>query len=334
MKDFIAQLPKAELHVHLEGAVTPEFWLKLIKKHQPDNTLTLDQLKKRFVYNSFPDFLETFRDVVFSFYNADDLYDLTATFLNQSADQNVRYCEVMFTPYFLIKRGLDYHDMMAEIVRAAKETERKRGIEMKLIFDGPRNFGNKVVRELFELAANDRTGHVVGVGLGGDEKSFPARDFQNEFQFAEAHGLKTIAHAGEPAGTRSIIDTITLLNVSRIGHGLGIIENSDVESLIFDRNITLDLCPGSNVKTRSINSLNEHPLKNYLERGYSVTLNSDDPGLFSSTLNNEYLAMAKICSLSPDQITQIAINSINGSFLPQSRKRQLIDEIDAFAKSP
>ncbi len=143
--------------------------------------------------------------------------------------------------------------------------------------------------------------------------------------------METIAHTGETDREQSILETIQLLNASRIGHALGIRENSETKSVIRDRNIALDLCPTSNLATQVIQNLSDHPLKTYLERGYSVSLNSDDPGFFSTSINHEFQSATEVHSLSARQIVQLAVNSVNGSFLPNSRKQSLINEIHAIA---
>jgi adenosine deaminase len=328
-EEFILKIPKVELHVHLEGSVTPEFWLDLYIRHSEDNSIpSIDDLRKRFQFGSFNDFISAFRDVIFTFRTPEDFYYLTLNFLNRAADQNIRYCEVMFTPWFLEQRGIDFYEMMSEIDRAAIEIEKKRDVKMKLIFDGPRNFGSKVVKDVFQKALNDKTGRVIGVGLGGDEKNFPALDFIDQFEFARANGLKTIAHAGETDGENSMINAIEKLQVSRIGHCLGITKNSRLEELIQENKITLDLCPLSNVATRVINKISDHPFHDYLKRGYPITINSDDPGFFKTDLVNELLEMNKLKNLSFDEIAKLSQNAVQGSFLTKYNKEKILSEID------
>jgi aminodeoxyfutalosine deaminase len=331
ISSFVEGLPKVELHVHLEGTVTPEFWRRLLKTHQPKKRLpSIEELRKRFIFHSFKDFIIAMKDVMLSFRSPEDFYQLTKEYLVEAASHNVRYCELMCTPWFMERQGIDSAEIIAEIDRAAKEVEREKGIEMALILDGPRNLGNRVVKEVFETASKDRTGRVIGVGLGGDEKNNPARYFLKEFQFARSVGLKTIAHAGETDGEHSMVDAIQLLGVSRIGHCLGIQQSSELEELILEKGITLDLCPASNVATRCLSSIEQHPLPDYLKRGYPVTLNSDDPGFFNSSISTEFITMLTIFNLSFRQLADISTNAVNGSFLPKERKRGLIEEIERY----
>ncbi len=326
---LIRDLPKVELHVHLEGTVTPAFWKSLLEKHQAAESVpSLEELENRFQYASFDQFLEVFRDIIFSFKTPDDFYDLTIHYLHQAAAQNIRYCEVMMTPWFVVQRGIDYRELMAEINKAAREVEASHDIEMKLILDGPRNFGKKVVKEVFYMAIQDQTGRVIAVGLGGDEANYPAEDYLEEFDYARAHGLQTIAHAGETAGEQSMLDTINLLKAKRLGHCLGIPKNSELEKLIEKEGVTLDLCPWSNVNTKVIASIEEHPMYDYLTRGYPITLNSDDPGMFGTSLMKEYETFADLYKPSAEQLGTLAKNAVNGSFMPEGKKIELIREID------
>lgn len=331
---FIKFLPKVELHVHLEGSVNPAFMLNLLKQDSNENEhLTLVDVKERFEFKNFVDFIETFKEVIRLIRTPNDIYNLTNHFLDQAAEQNIRYCEVMFTPWFLTNKGMDFFELMAEVDRAAKEREKTAGIEMKLILDGPRNMGKKVVREVFTMAMKDKTGRVIGVGLGGDEQQFPAHLFIEEFEYARASGLKTIAHAGENDGEQSMIDAIQLLKVKRLGHCLGIKKNSELETMIFHNHVTLDLCPWSNVETGAINSIGAHPFCDYLKRGYPVTLNSDDPGFFKTTLNREYQTMFDQFDITLLDLTQVSKNAVSGSFLSSEKKRALYREIEVHQKT-
>lgn len=329
VQSFLNEVPKIELHLHLEGSITPQRWHSLIHKHQNQEFLhcSVEDLKKRYQFVSFMDFIQIYAAVVRNLKQIDDFYDITKDLLENLVLQNIRYCEVMFTPWFFTRNGLDLHEILQEIDRAAKEMEKSHQIEMKLIFDGPRNFGVDVVQEVFEMATQDKTGRVIGVGLGGDEKNYPAEWFQKPFEFAHAHGLKATAHAGETAGEESIINAIEKLKVERLGHALGIQKSSRAEELIQKKGITLDLCPTSNVCTRVLPQVENHPFLNYFKEGYSITLNSDDPTFFHTNLKKEYELIARMHQLTIPQITQILRNSVEGSFLTKEKKDNYLFEI-------
>lgn len=331
LQTFILQIPKVELHLHLEGSITPERWAKIAaRNHLEVEANFLKQWQGRTAYESFMDFLQTYAYVLSAFRQPEDFFDMTSDLLLALARQNVRYCEVMFTPWFFVRQGVDFAEMMNAIDRGAKNVENRFPVEMKLIFDGPRNFGVDVVREVFEMAIKDTTGRVIGVGLGGDEINFPAPMFVDPFNFARANGLQTIAHAGETAGEASMIETIEHLQVSRIGHCLGIQSHSKLENLILEKEITLELCPWSNVATNVISDIQEHPFAEYLERGFNCTLNSDDPSFFGTNLVKEYETMAKLHQLSKKSIVDLTMNAVKGSFLSLGKKSQLLKEITLF----
>jgi len=324
-------LPKVELHVHLEGFVDLAFWREMTKA-QGTWTIQRDQeMVAHFGFTSFPAFLKCFGAVIFSFSDPGDFYRLTQRALNSLNTQGVRYAEVMLSPSFFVNRGIDFGEMLSEIHRATQEAETQGGPKIKLIFDGPRNFGLDAVWQTFKLAALDTTGLVIGVGLGGDEANFPARDFCEPFAWAKAQGLRATCHAGETSGESSIFDAVTLLGAERIGHALGITQGGAVESLILEKNIGLDLCPHSNVTTGVLTRLEDHPLADYINRGFELCLNSDDPGFFRTELMKEYLWAKDSLGLRWAQIHQICRNSINQSFLSSTDKQTLLTELAAAA---
>jgi len=335
LRNFIIEIPKVELHIHLEGCVTPEFWFQLNKKNEQliEGPLpSIEALQSRFRFQNFQDFIAAFRDVIYSFHTPGDLYDLTCFVIENARQQNIRYLELLFTPWFLVKRGIDFHEMMAEIDRACKEGEEKYGVKVKLLFDGPRNMGPQVVMETFELATQERTGRVIGVGLGGDEVNYPAREFVKEFDFARAHGLRTVAHAGEGGGEKSMLDAIKKLKAERLGHCLGIPKSSKLERLVLEKEIPLELCPNSNVATGTIENLKDHPFETYLNRGYPISLHSDDPGFFQTNLLREYETMAELHKLKPEQLLELSRNAVRASFMSPSEKQTLLCEVNKTRK--
>jgi len=320
---WLLALPKVELHVHLEGFVDLAFWREMTQAQGTWSEERDQEMVKQFQFTNFGAFLKCFGAVIFSFTGPGDFYRLAKKALSQLKAQGIRYAEVMLSPSFFVNRGIDFFEMLAEIHRAAQESEQAMGPRIKLIFDGPRNFGLDAVQQTFELAAQDKTGLVIGVGLGGDEENFPARDFQTPFAWAKAEGLRATCHAGEAAGEDSIFDAITLLGAERIGHGLGITEGGAVQELVLEKNVGLDLCPHSNITTGVLADLKQHPLKDYLSRGFAVSLSSDDPGFFQTNLMKEYRWAAGTLGLTDTQILQICQHSIDQSFLSPPEKQAL-----------
>ncbi|MDT8446937.1 MAG: adenosine deaminase [bacterium] len=316
-------LPKAELHVHLEGFMDLEAWAQMTQRQASWTPQRQLEMEGHFAFKTFPFFLKCFGAVIFSFEGPEDFYQLTQRALSQLIEQGVVYAEVMLTPAFFVNRGIDFFDLMAEIHRAAKEVADR--IELKLIFDGARNFGPESVAQNFKLAAQDRTGLVIGAGLGGDEANFPARLFKDQFDWAKAQGLRLTCHAGEAAGEGSMIEAVELLGADRLGHALGLVPGSRAEALVLERQVTLDLCPHSNLTTGVISSLKVHPLPSYLLRGYRVTLNSDDPGFFGSNLLDQYFWAAEDLGLDWEVLKGLARSSFEGSFLSPAQRQIWLD---------
>ena len=313
----LQKLPKFELHVHLEGFVDARFWSEMLDRNQVVERPSLEELEERFNFTDFAGFIACFRDLVHDFQNPRDFYHLTKKALAQQAAQGVIYTETYFTPIFYIDRGMNFHEIMQEVSLAAKEALRDWGIEMKILFDGVRNFGPPSVRRIFELATLDETGLVTGVGIGGDEKNFPAHQFIDEFAYARSQGLNLVCHAGETDGEASMLDAIELLGALRIGHALGIEEGSRIEEVIQKYDVSLELCPTSNLQTGQIKRLEDHPFGLYLKRGYQISLNSDDPGFFQSSILGEYEAMGRIHHLGPAEYCQLSLRALDSAFLPR-----------------
>lgn len=322
----IRDLPKVELHVHLEGFVDLPFWRAMTKAQGTWSEARDQEMAQKFAFQSFPLFLKCFGAVIFSFKTPGDFYLLAQKALADLKAQGVVYGELMFTPAFFVDRGIPFPEIMAEIDRAAKEAEREGGPRLALIFDGARNFGTQAVQHCFDLAAADRTGRVIGVGLGGDEAHFPARDFKDQFAWAKAQGFRLTCHAGEAAGEDSIAQAVGILGAERIGHALGLTPGGRVEELVLEKGVALDLCPHSNLTTGVLASLDQHPFLAYRERGHKVSLNSDDPGFFQTNLLKEYLWASEALGLSPQDLGSLGQAALDQSFLPEPEKRRLLEK--------
>ncbi|OGH04285.1 MAG: hypothetical protein A2600_11085 [Candidatus Lambdaproteobacteria bacterium RIFOXYD1_FULL_56_27] len=323
----IRALPKVELHVHLEGFVDLSFW-RAMTQAQGTWTEQRDlEMAQKFGFQSFPLFLKCFGAVIFSFMTPGDFYLLTQKALADLKSQGVVYGELMFTPAFFVDRGINFPEIMAEIDRAAKEAEREGGPKLALIFDGARNFGTQAVQHCFDLAAADPTGRVIGVGLGGDEVHFPAQDFVAQFAWAKAQGFRLTCHAGEAAGEDSIAQAVELLGAERIGHALGLTPGGPVEELVLSKGVALDLCPHSNLTTGVLADLNRHPFLAYRQRGHKVSLNSDDPGFFKTSLLKEYLWAAESLGLTLEDLTALSLAALDQSFLAAPEKRRFQEKL-------
>lgn len=292
-------------------------------------------LDAAFRCHDFPSFLSAFLAVVKVLQQPEDFYELTTEYLVRSADEGVVHVELMVSPatlrHFKIASPLD------EVVKAIGAARRKacseRGISSLLIFDMVRNLGEAAAFHDIALADRCRDDGVVGVGLGGDESNFPARDFAQAFKRAQAMGLRRTLHAGEAAGADSIQDAVRLCGAERIGHGVAAIHSPETMQLLREADVAVDACLTSNDVTGVWNTHHAHPLVRFVNEEVPVTLSSDDPAFFGASLLEEYERAAGL-GLSDEQLAQVARNGIVYSFAPQERKNGWLAQLDAFTAVP
>lgn len=324
---FARRIPKAELHVHLEGTIAPATYAHIAAR----NGVDAGDVNALFACTDFPSFLQAFLKVVDVLRAPIDFAELAAEYLQKSAADGVRHVEFFLSPATQRKfvPGLDLKAMVGAIGDACRRARSRYGISSLLIFDMVRNLGEDVALHDIELALQCRDDGVVGIGLGGDERNFPARDFQTAYARARDHGLRRTAHAGEAAGPESIVDCVTLLGAERIGHGVAARGRPEVLALLRDQNVSVDACPTSNRYTAALMSGEAYPLREFLDAGVAVSLSSDDPAFFKASIADEY-ANAAALGCGVREIAAIAKFSFEKSFLPEADKRRLAAEVDAY----
>jgi aminodeoxyfutalosine deaminase len=324
--EFARGIPKAELHVHLEGTITPSAYARVAER----NGIEARNPESLFVCDDFQSFLKCFLNVVRVLRRPEDFAELADAYLARSARDNVRHVEFFLSPATQRKfvPDLDLESMISAVGEACARARSEHGISSLIIFDMVRNLGESEAMEDIDLAMRCKGYGVIGVGLGGDERNFPARDFQKAFARAHDVGLRRTVHAGEAAGPESIVDAVTLLGAERIGHGIAARGRQNVLALLKDRGVAIDACPTSNIVTGAVRRDEAHPLREFLEAGLTVTLNSDDPAFFRSNIADEYAIASTY--LKPQDIVAIAKNSFQASFLPASDKRRLVAEVDDY----
>jgi adenosine deaminase/aminodeoxyfutalosine deaminase len=297
------ELLKAELHLHLEGSVTPDTMTELA----PD--VSAGEIRERFRFSSFAGFLECFKWVVEQLRSPEDYALVTRRLLEALARQNVSYAEVTLSAGVVLWKQQDF----APIYDAVQREAVRSPVEVQWNLDAVRHFGAKHAMQVAELAA-DRVGHgVVSFGIGGDEERGPAAWFGEVYAFARAHGLRLTAHAGETAGPESVWDALRL-GAERIGHGIRAVEDAALVRHLAGHNIPLEICISSNVATGAVSSLGEHPVRRLYDAGVPIVLNTDDPGLFSTTLEREYEIAANEFGFSESELRQIAENGFRYAF--------------------
>ena len=324
---FITRMPKVELHVHLEGAVRPETLLELSQNKHGLRHKVVEWIAarrgQRFRYRNFKEFLASFGIISLLIETPRDYALATTRLIEWLAEQNVLYAEIIFAAGVVLWKKQPVDAVFEAIAAAAQEAQARTGVQVQWIFDATRHFGRDHVRKTAHWAARYRSQNVVGFGIGGDEAGGPARLFPDIFHEARDLGLHVVAHAGEACGPESIRDAVELLGAERVGHGLTALKDASVVAMLRERQIPLEVCPGSNVSTGLVARFEDHPLPKFLEAGLVVTLNSDDPAMFGTSLQQEFLEAARCFGLSRENLAELFRNAVRTSFLSEDEKRKL-----------
>ncbi|MEV7440310.1 adenosine deaminase [Streptomyces sp. NPDC091204] len=328
---FIAGLPKAELHVHHVGSASPRIVAELASRH-PDSKVPTDPeaLADYFTFTDFAHFIEVYLSVVDLVRTPDDVRTLTFEVARDMARQNIRYAELTITPYSSTRRGIDERAFMEAIEDARKAAEAELGVILRWCFDIPGEAGLEAAAETARLAVDLRPEGLVSFGLGGPEIGVPRPQFKPYFDAARAAGLHSVPHAGETTGPETVWDAIRELGAERIGHGTSSTQDPELLAYLAEHRIALEVCPTSNIATRAVTDLDQHPVKEMVAAGVLVTINSDDPPMFGSDLNNEYAVAARLLELDERGLAQLAKNAVEASFLDPAGKARIIAEIDAY----
>ena len=330
--EWLRGLPKAELHLHLEGTITPETLVVLSGRHdrQP---LTLEQARALYVYEDFQAFLMTFKAVSERLQTVDDFALITYEMVRALAEQGVVHAEVYISWGILLrfKPHLAIEAVMDAVEEARVRAEREFGTTVLWIIDAVRHFGVEEAATVFRLAAELKPKYpsIVGIGIGGDEARGPADGFREVYAEAKAAGLRLTAHAGESTGPESIWAAINI-GAERIGHGLAAQHDADLLQVLAVRQIPIEINVTSNIRTGCCPGFEAHPLREYFEGGLMVTLNSDDPPMFGSHLLEEYVLAQKLFAFSLEQMRELAANAVEASFLEPSRKLKLLAAIEQY----
>jgi adenosine deaminase len=318
-------LPKAELHSHLEGTITPAWVQLLAKRHHlkiPEGLMRDDDT---FIWKDFLDFLKVYDVASSVIQSTEDYRDITYAYLKQSSQEGVIYSELMPSPDHAATSGITYPALIEGVVAGIKDAERDFGIIARIYISCVRHFGVESCEAVAKLAVKYPHPFVVGFGMGGDEAGFPPKQFARAYQIAhEEAGLQCTVHAGEWTGPEQIRDAINYLPVSRLGHGVRIIEDTSLIQEIIDRGITLECCPTSNIALKVFPDYAHHPLRTFYDLGVKLTLGSDDPPYFSTTIGKEYDVAAKHFGFTSAELLQITRNAIQASFADDATKAQLL----------
>lgn len=325
-KDYLKSLPKAELHLHLEGSISAELLSQLSRKyeteHRHDSPFELSQ--KLFSYPDFKGFLETYKTVCQHLREPDDyllLADHLAAYLKE---QNILYAEVIFSPAIPDHFERDGRAVLEALLEHGRQLESNEGLRIRWILDCVRQFGPEAARRTAELAVEFREQGVVGLGLGGDELSLPMSDFEKVFSWAKANQLYIHVHAGETGGPEQVWDAVRVLGANRIGHGIQSARDARLMEYLREHAVGLDICLTSNLKTQAWSRISTNPFGLLFKRGVPVSINTDDPGLFETTLVEELSKAVSLFSLSQDDLHRLVLQGLRSAFLPNQERMALM----------
>ncbi|MGW5558734.1 adenosine deaminase [Micromonospora sp. NPDC003944] len=329
---FIAGLPKVELHVHHVGSASPRIVAELAARHQGRTPVPADPdaLATYFEFRDFAHFIEVYLSVVDLIRDPEDVWILTHEVARELARQQVRYAELTITPYSHVRRGIPAPAFCEAIEDARKRALADFGIELRWCFDIPGEAGLPAAEETLRIALDERPDGLVSFGLGGPEIGVPRPQFRPYFDQARAAGLRSVPHAGETTGPQTVWDALHELGAERIGHGISAAQDPQLLAYLAERQIALEVCPTSNVRTRAVATLDEHPLPRLVEAGVLVTINSDDPPMFGTTLNDEYAVAARLLGVGAEGLAGLAGNAVTASFLDRAGQQRILAEIDAY----
>lgn len=333
MDTFILNLPKAELHIHIEGSLEPELMFELAER----NGLALrfesvEQVRKAYQFSDLQSFLDIYYEGAGVLLKEQDFYDMTWAYLARAHAQNVRHAEIFFDPQTHTERGVAFTVVIDGIHQALVDAERELGLTSRLIMCFLRHLSAEAAMQTLDQALPFRD-RIIAVGLDSSEVGHPPEKFTGVFDRARAAGFLTVAHAGEEGPPEYIWQALNLLKVSRIDHGVRCVEDPKLVQRLVAEQVPLTVCPLSNVKLRVFDAIEQHNLKKLLDLGLCATVNSDDPAYFGGYVGENFLAVNEALGLQRDDLYQLAKNSFLASFLDEPQKRALLDELHGYVKS-
>lgn len=332
LERFIRNIPKAELHLHIEGTLEPELIFEIAKRNRLTRRFgTVEELRKAYNFHNLQSFLDIYYEGARVLLYEQDFFDLTLAYLERVAKQNVRHVEVFFDPQTHTDRGVPFETVVRGIHRALEEATRRLRISSKLIMCFLRHLSADAAMQTLEESLHFKD-WIVAVGLDSSELDHPPKNFVEVFNRTRTEGYLAVAHAGEEGPPDYIWQALDLLKVLRIDHGVRCLEDPVLVQRLASERIPLTVCPLSNVKLRVFNSLEDHNLKKLLDLGLCVTVNSDDPAYLGGYLTENLLASQKALGLTQDDIYTLVKNSFEASFLRPEDKQVLIDELDRYVK--
>ncbi len=327
-------LPKAELHLHIEGTFEPELIFAIAERNKIDvGYPSVEALRAAYAFTDLQSFLNVYYAGMKVLRTEQDFYDLAFAYLRRATEQSVRHAEVFFDPQAHTDRGVPFETVLDGLSAALKEGEKQFGITSHLIMCFLRDLSAQSAMQTLESALPYRD-RIVAVGLDSAEAGNPPSKFQAVFDRARAEGLLCVAHAGEEGPPEYVWQALDILKVSRIDHGVRSLEDPRLVERLRRQRIPLTVCPLSNVKLRVVSDLSHHPLKRMLDAGLVATVNSDDPAYFGGYAGENFRAVSQALSLTTDEVVTLAKNSFEASFIDDATRRRYLDELEAASAEP
>jgi adenosine deaminase/aminodeoxyfutalosine deaminase len=326
---FILSLPKAELHLHLEGSIEPSTLLELRQRHGMEGA-SLPEVEQLYNYKDFAGFLSAFKDVTGHLQMPEDYELITYRLMERLKAQNVLHAEVIVSVGVCLWRKQEFPAVLEGLERGRQRGEKDFGVSVLWIFDAIRQFGAEKAQSVLDLAVKFRDRNVVAFGIGGDEAAGPPEWFTGVYQRAAEHGLHLTAHAGESVGPDSIWGALNL-KAERIGHGLTAGQDPELIEELASRQVPIEICVTSNLRTACCTEVSQHPVRRYFDQGLMLTLNSDDPAMFRTSLVGEYALVQEAFGFTDEHLRELARNSFEASFLPAEKKIEFLNLFDAAA---
>lgn len=332
MNDFIAGLPKVELHIHIEGSLEPELMFELARRNRVDIPFaSVEEVRKAYHFSNLQDFLDIYYQGMNVLRTEQDFYDLTMAYMTRIHADNVRHTEIFFDPQGHTARGVAFETVLDGITRALADAEKSFGITSKLIMCFLRHLSEDDAFATLKQALpyKDR---IIGVGLDSSEMGHPPSKFARVFARAREEGFIVVAHAGEEGPPAYVREALDDLKIQRMDHGNRSLEDAELTRRIVEQGIALTVCPLSNLKLCGVKDMRDHPLKKMLDLGVRATVNSDDPSYFGGYMNDNFRAVTEALDLSRDHLVTLVRNSIDAAFIDGPRKATLRSELDAYVR--
>lgn len=330
MEAFIQEIPKAELHLHIEGTFEPGLMFDIAKRNGISIPYgSVEEIEQAYNFDCLQDFLDIYYQGAAVLLHEEDFYDLTYSYLEKCAAQNIRHTEIMFDPQTHTERGIPFKTIINGIYKACQDAEKNLNVSSLLIMSYLRHLSEQAAFDTLAQALPFKN-QIKAIGLDSSEKGNPPSKFEKVFKASIKEGFIPLAHAGEEGDADYVWEALDILNIKRIDHGNNSLQDNKLVQEIIKRDIALTVCPLSNSALQVVPDLHDHPLKKMMELGMKVTVNSDDPAYFGGQLNKNFIEIQKALNLSKKDIYELAKNSFEYSLLDQKLKERHLTEVEAF----